>query len=261
MSGPTTIGGGNGRDHLVLTDVSVDLNGFRAVDGLSLKVAKGELRCIIGPNGAGKTTALDMICGKIAPTAGEIVFEGKRLNNLEEHEIARAGIGRKFHVPSVFRELTVRENLDVAYSKHTGVFANAFCFGRGAERDGLEKLAEFVDLQNHLDFPAGHLSHGHTQWLEIALLLAQDPELILMDEPTAGMTVHETQKTAELFNRLKIKHTLIVVEHDMSFVKEIGEVISVMHLGELLAEGSVDEIEHNPEVRSVYLGSGGISGA
>jgi urea transport system ATP-binding protein len=248
-------------DHLVLSDVSVAFNGFHAVEGLNLSVGQGELRCIIGPNGAGKTTALDMICGKIKPTSGKITFEGKVLNNLEEHEIARAGIGRKFQVPSVFRELTVRDNLEVSYSKSTGVFRNALIFGRGADREGLEKLAEFVGLEDYLDTPAGHLSHGHTQWLEISLLLAQDPELILMDEPTAGMTVHETGQTVELFSRLKGKHTLIVVEHDMSFVKEIGEVISVMHQGKMLAEGMVSEIERNPEVRSVYLGSGGIGRA
>lgn len=248
-------------NHLVLTDVSVDFNGFLAVDGLSLNVGKGELRCIIGPNGAGKTTALDMICGKTKPTSGQITFESTTLNNLEEHEIARAGIGRKFQVPSVFPELTVRDNLEVSHSKSTGVIANALLFGRSADRDGLEKLAEFVGLEDYLNTPAGHLSHGHTQWLEISLLLAQDPELILMDEPTAGMTVQETGHTVELFNRLKGKHTLIVVEHDMGFVKEIGEVISVMHQGKLLAEGMVREIEQHPEVRSVYLGSSGIGHA
>lgn len=248
-------------DHLVLNDVSVDFNGFHAVDGLNLNVGKGELRCIIGPNGAGKTTTLDMICGKTKPTSGRITFEGKILNNLEEHEIARNGIGRKFQVPSVFRELSVRNNLEVSHSKSTGVLANALFFNRSADREGLEKLAEFVGLQDYLDTPAGHLSHGHTQWLEISLLLAQNPELILMDEPTAGMTVQETGQTVDLFNRLKGKHTLIVVEHDMGFVKEIGEVISVMHQGKLLAEGMVSEIEQHPEVRSVYLGTTGIGRA
>ncbi len=253
---------GNGSmDHLVLTDIVVSFNGFQAVSGLNLNVKQGELRCLIGPNGAGKTTALDMICGKVKPTSGSIVFEGKTLNNLEEHEIARAGIGRKFQVPSVFRELTVRENLQVAYCKRTGVLANALRFGRGEESDGLEKLAALVGLQDALDTTAGHLSHGQTQWLEIALLLAQDPKLILMDEPTAGMTVQETRKTADLFNRLKGRHTLIVVEHDMGFVKEIGGIISVMHQGRMLAEGTAQQIEQSREVREAYLGSGGITGA
>lgn len=247
--------------HLVLKDVVIDFNGFRAVDGLNLNVSKGELRCLIGPNGAGKTTALDMICGKAKPTAGVISFEGTVLNTLEEHAIARCGIGRKFQVPSVFKELTVLENLDVARCKQTGIRYNILRFSSGADREDLEKLAELVGLEDHLDTPAGYLSHGQTQWLEFALLLAQDPELILMDEPTAGMTTQETKKTADLFTRLKGRHTLIVVEHDMGFVKEIGETISVMHQGRLLAEGSVSEIEQNQEVRVAYLGSGGISGA
>ncbi len=247
--------------YLALDEVSVSFDGFRAVDGLSFSVEEGELRCLIGPNGAGKSTALDMICGKVRPTAGTIFLQGRALNRLEEHEIARAGIGRKFQVPSVFRELTVRQNLDVAHSRQVGVWANIARFGHHADRDGLEKLAELVGLEDRLEVPAGHLSHGQTQWLEIAMLVAQDPRVILMDEPTAGMTVQETRKTADLFNRLKGKHTLIVVEHDMGFIKEIGDVISVMHQGRLLAEGSVGEIEQHAEVRAAYLGSGGISGA
>lgn len=249
------------RDHLVMSGVVVSFNGFRALDGLDFSVAQNELRCLIGPNGAGKTTTLDLICGKVKPVAGEIMFRGTRLNNLEEHKIARAGIGRKFQVPSVFKELTVSENLEVAHCKNTGVFANAFRFGRRSETEGLEKLALLVGLQDDLRTRAGHLSHGHTQWLEIALLLAQNPELILMDEPTAGMTAQETSKTAELFDRLRGRHTLIVVEHDMGFVKEISDHISVMHLGKLLAEGTAREIEQNPAVREAYLGSRGISDA
>lgn len=247
--------------HLDMRDVVVDFNGFKAINNFNFSVSKGELRCLIGPNGAGKTTALDLICGKIKPTSGDVVFEGLKLDTMEEHEIALAGIGRKFQIPSVFRELSVRENLDVAHNKHVSVFANVFQFGRGDEKEGLEKLAELVGLKDELNTTAGHLSHGQTQWLEISLLLAQDPELILMDEPTAGMTVQETGKTAELFNRLKGRHTLIVVEHDMGFVKEIGDNISVMHLGKMLAEGSVGEIEQNAAVKDAYLGSGGISGA
>ncbi len=247
--------------HLVMRDILVDFNGFTALDHFNFTVSKGELRCLIGPNGAGKTTALDLICGKLKPTSGDLLLDGRSLHNMEEHEIARAGVGRKFQIPSVFRELSVRENLDVAHNKKNGVLANAFQFGRNSERDGLGKLAELVGLQDHLNMSAGHLSHGQTQWLEIALLLAQDPEVILMDEPTAGLTSQETRKTAELFNRLKGKHTLVVVEHDMGFVKEIGDIISVMHQGKLLAEGTVGNIEQHEGVREAYLGSGGISGA
>lgn len=249
------------KGHLKMNDVVVEFNGFKAIDNFNFSVDDGELRCLIGPNGAGKTTALDLICGKIKPKSGEVLFKGLWIDDMEEHEIAWAGIGRKFQIPSVFRELTVRENLDVAHSKKNGVWANVIQFGRRDETEGLEKLVELVGLQDELDTVAGHLSHGQTQWLEISLLLAQAPQLILMDEPTAGMTVQETRKTAELFNRLKGRHTLIVVEHDMGFVKEIGEKISVMHQGTMLAEGSVSNIEQNDAVKEAYLGSGGITGA
>lgn len=247
--------------HLELSDVSASFNGFKAVNGLSLKVEKGELRCLIGPNGAGKTTALDLICGKTMPSGGSIRFNGIELGRLDDYQIARAGVGRKFQVPSVFRQLTVRENLEVAYCKRNGVVANLLRWAHSADNDGLDKLAEFVGLSDELNVPAAHLSHGQTQWLEIALLLAQDAELLLLDEPTAGMTVQETQKTADICNRLKGKHTIIVVEHDMGFVKAIGDMISVMHQGKLLAEGPVAEIENDPKVKQVYLGSVGISGA
>jgi urea transport system ATP-binding protein len=247
--------------HLQLQDVSISFNGFKAVNGLSLDVKKGELRCLIGPNGAGKTTALDLICGKIQPDSGSINYRQMDITHSEDFEIARAGIGRKFQIPSVFKQLTVRENLEVANCKHTSVAWNFFHWIRSADSDGLSHLAEFVGLADYLDEPADHLSHGQTQWLEIALLLAQDAELILLDEPTAGMTAQETRKTAEICIRLKGKHTIVVVEHDMGFVKEIGDTISVMHQGRLLAEGSVVEIENNPTVRQVYLGSAGISSA
>lgn len=247
--------------HLRIRDLSVQFGGFKAVTGLSLEIEKGELRCLIGPNGAGKTTALDLICGKTKPTGGSISYRGRELANAEEHIIARAGIGRKFQVPSVFKQLTVSQNLEVAQCRQVGVLANLFKRVQSPDSDGLEVLAEFVGLQDELETPASFLSHGQTQWLEIALLLAQDSELILLDEPTAGMTHQETHKTAEICNRLKGKHTLIVVEHDMGFVREIGDVISVMHQGALLAEGSASEISSNPKVKEVYLGTIGIDDA
>jgi urea transport system ATP-binding protein len=247
--------------HLELRDVSVSFNGFKALNGLNMTVRKGELRCLIGPNGAGKTTALDIVCGKVKPNAGTVIFDGTALQELEEHEIARAGVGRKFQVPSVFRDLTVAENLEVARARRHGVWANLRWDTGRAGRGDIERLAELVGLAEQLERPAAYLSHGQTQWLEIGMLVAQDSELILMDEPTAGMTTQETRKTAELFERLKGKHTLIVVEHDMGFVKAIGEVISVMHMGQLLAEGSAAEVEAHPEVRRAYLGSGGITNA
>jgi urea transport system ATP-binding protein len=248
-------------EHLELHDVSVSFNGFKALNGLNMRVRKGELRCLIGPNGAGKTTALDIICGKVKPTGGTVFFGGTALHDLEEHEIARAGVGRKFQVPSVFRELTVGENLEVARAQCTSVLGNLRWDVRSSGRAPIERLAELVGLIEQLDRPAAYLSHGQTQWLEIGMLVAQDADLILMDEPTAGMTAQETRKTAELFARLKGKHTLIVVEHDMGFVKAIGDIISVMHMGQMLAEGTAAEVEIHPEVRRAYLGSGGISHA
>ncbi|OYV36229.1 MAG: urea ABC transporter ATP-binding protein UrtD [Rhodospirillales bacterium 20-64-7] len=239
--------------------VQVKFNGFLALRGLDLTVEAGELRCLIGPNGAGKTTALDVICGKARPSAGEITFDGHKIGRLDEHRIARLGVGRKFQVPSVFRELTVRENLAVAQSRPSGIFSNLV--PRKQRDPALQNLAEFVGLADVADEPAGNLSHGQTQWLEIAMLMAQDSRLILLDEPTAGMTAAETRKTAELCRRLKGQHSLIVVEHDMGFIREIGDVISVMHQGKLLAQGTVAEIEVDPQVKEAYLGSGGISHA
>lgn len=248
-------------EYLRLNDIRVDFNGFLALNGLNLSVSKGELRCLIGPNGAGKTTTLDLICGKIHQTQGSVTLNGQKLDGLEEHMIARAGIGRKFQVPSVFRELTVEENLTVACAERSGVFENLLPGSRRRNGAKVEELACLVGLASDLAKPAAYLSHGQTQWLEIGMLVAQDAALILMDEPTAGMTVQETRKTADLFLRLKGKHTLIVVEHDMVFVKEIGDVISVMHMGRLLAQGSAAEIEADAEVREAYLGSGGITNA
>ncbi len=244
--------------HLVIDKLSVDFNGFKAITDLTLNINKGELRCLIGPNGAGKTTAMDLICGKTKPTSGSILYDGIELAHMEEYQIARLGVGRKFQVPSVFKQLTVRENLEVARCKYVGVFTNVVRSGHSIMTDKIDNLVEFVGLQNELEKPAAFLSHGQTQWLEIALLLAQDSELILLDEPTAGMTNQETFKTAEICNRLKGDHTLIVVEHDMGFVREIGDVISVMHQGSLLAEGSAIEVSNNEKVKEVYLGSIGI---
>lgn len=251
----------DGKTLLKLENITVEFGGFRAVDGLNLEVDKGELRCLIGPNGAGKTTALDVICGKVKPKDGQITFKDRDVTDLPDYQIARLGVGRKFQVPSFFRELSVRDNLEVAHCKRLGVFANLTRFRRSAESDGLEKLAELVGLEDFLDETAGYLSHGQTQSLEIALLLAQDSDLILMDEPTAGMTAQETMHTAKILNALRGRHTLVVVEHDMAFVREISDIITVMHQGKMLAQGRAAEIQINPSVRAAYLGSGGISHA
>lgn len=246
---------------LALKQVTVSFHGFLAVDRLDLDVEAGELRCLIGPNGAGKSTTLDLICGKSRIASGRIHFRGEPIHMLKEYRIARNGIGRKFQVPSVFRELSVRENLEIGCSARPGVLTNLFRFSGGADTERLERLALLVGLQDQLDTEASRLSHGQTQWLEIALILAQDPALILMDEPTAGMTAHETNMTAALFNRLRGQHTLIVVEHDMGFVRDIAETVSVMHQGRLLAQGTADEVAGDPRVREAYLGSGGIGHA
>ena len=246
---------------LALKQVTVSFSGFIAVDRLDFEVASGELRCLIGPNGAGKSTTLDLICGKSRITSGQIAFRGAPIHALKEFQIARGGVGRKFQVPSVFRELTVRENLEIGCSRDPGVWRNLFRFSGGADTERLERLALLVGLEDHLDTQAAQLSHGQTQWLEIALILAQDPALILMDEPTAGMTAHETNMTAELFNRLRGKHTLIVVEHDMGFVRDVAETVSVMHLGKLLAQGTAADVSQDARVREAYLGSGGIGHA
>ena len=246
---------------LVVDKAKVSFSGFVAVSDLTLRVAQGELRCLIGPNGAGKTTALDLICGKTRLATGEVYFQDKPIHRLSEQAIARAGIGRKFQVPSVFRDLSVRDNLHIGRSASPGVLSNLFRFRQSRDEADIERLAEVVGLEDELGTLAAHLSHGQTQWLEIALILAQNPLLILMDEPTAGMTQQETKKTADLFCRLRGKHTLIVVEHDMGFVRDIAQTISVMHQGKLLAEGTISEIESNQAVRDAYLGSGGIGHA
>ncbi len=248
---------------LELSGVSKVFNDFSAVDGFDLTVNEGELRCLLGPNGAGKSTSIDLITGRQKLSGGSIRFLGETISGLAEHEIARRGIGRKFQVPAVFKDLTVNENLLVAYNKQKSPFSNMLAFLRhSADDDHLfDRVVELIGLKDRMSVQAGILSHGETQWLEIGMVLMQDPKLLLMDEPTAGMTEQETHKTSELFNALKGAHTLIVVEHDMSFVREIADVITVMHMGKFLAEGTIKDIENNPQVAEVYLGSEGFGDA
>ncbi|WP_454617711.1 urea ABC transporter ATP-binding protein UrtD [Bradyrhizobium cenepequi] len=244
---------------LTIDGLSVDFEGFKAVNGVTMTVDDGELRVLLGANGAGKTTLMDLISGKTKSTAGNVYLHDTDITNWEEHKIARAGIGRKFQIPSVFKELTVRRNLEVASCKKPGVFANLrFGFGADAERN-VDEVLELIGLTEEQDRIAAYLSHGQTQWLELGLLITQNPKIILLDEPTAGMTQAETHKTSEIVNNLKGRHTIIVVEHDMAFVREIAERITVLHLGQVLAEGNVEQIENDPKVREAYLGSKGIS--
>lgn len=252
----------NLKENLIqLNSVEVNFDGFKAVNEFNFGVKAGELRCLIGPNGAGKTTVLDIICGKTKSSKGNIIFNGEDITNKEEFLISRKGVGRKFQIPSVFKELTVKENLYVALNSSLGFFNNIIKFFNSTDQEKINNIAELVGLKNDLKKKAQFLSHGQTQWLEIALVVLKDPALILMDEPTAGMTNYETSQTVELFSKLKETHTLIVVEHDMGFVKEIGDIVSVMHEGKLLAEGKIKEIENDAKVKEAYLGNKGITNA
>jgi urea transport system ATP-binding protein len=212
------------------------------------------LRCVIGPNGAGKTTLLDMICGKTKPTNGTIKFKNYDLTDLIEYQITRVGVGRKFQTPSVYEDLTVFENLEISYPKKRGILGSLF-FKR--ERDLLDKIdqvAEQIFLHEVLRHKAGQLSHGQKQWLEIGMLLMQDPELLLLDEPVAGMSPKEREQTAELLNRISKGRSIVVIEHDMAFVRMIAHKVTVLHQGKLLAEGSMAEVQNDERVKDVYLG-------
>lgn len=243
---------------LELKNLEKKYGDYTVIDGFSLSVSQGELRCLLGPNGAGKTTCMDLISGRQQLTSGQVFFQGEEITGKPEHVIVRKGIGRKFQVPAVFKELTVRDNFEVAFGKNRGPFHNMLHFGRSGGIKRYDDIVDLTGLGDRQNTIAGLLSHGETQWLEIGMVLMQDPSLLLMDEPTAGMTEKETYKTSRIFNALKGSHTLIVVEHDMSFVREIADIITVMHMGKLLAEGPISEIEKNSRVREVYLGTEGI---
>ena len=239
---------------LAVEDLTVSFDGFKAVDKVSLYVDKGELRVVIGPNGAGKTTLLDLICGKTRPTSGSIQFNNVELKGMQEQKIVKAGVGRKFQTPSIYPSLSVFENLEVSYPKGRGVFGSLF-FRRSPEVvDRIHEVAEMIFLKDLLDTEADLLSHGQKQWLEIGMLLIADPELVLLDEPVAGMSVREREQTAELLNRICEGRSVVVIEHDMNFVKQIAHKVTVMHQGKVLAEGSMESIENNEEVVEVYLG-------
>src|ERR1700675_745064 len=243
---------------LTIDGLSVDFEGFKGVNQVSMVVDEGELRVLLGANGAGKTTLMDLISGKTQVTSGRVFLYDTEITNWEEHKIARAGVGRKFQNPSIFKELTVRRNLEVASCRNPGVFANLrFGFSAEAERN-VDEVLELIGLTEEANRLAAYLSHGQTQWLELGLLITQNPKVILLDEPTAGMTQAETHKTSEIVNSLKGKHTLIVVEHDMAFVREIAERITVLRVGAALAKDNVEETETDPKVRAAYLGSKGI---
>jgi len=241
---------------LTLDDVTVSFDGFKALDGLTLSVDRGELRCIIGPNGAGKTTMMDVVTGKTRPDHGSAWFaEDVDLLALSEPEIAQAGIGRKFQKPTVFESLTVFENLELAIWGDKSFWKDLVARLTRAERRHIDDILDVTGLTTERAALAGTLSHGQKQWLEIGMLLMQEPELLLVDEPVAGMTPDETHRTAELLLSLAAEHSLIVVEHDMDFVRSIARRVTVLHEGRVLADGDMDHVQNDPRVVEVYLGA------
>ena len=239
---------------LAIEDLTVSFDGFKAVDSLNLYVERNEVRVVIGPNGAGKTTLLDLICGKTKASAGSIKFKDTELTKLVEHDIVKAGVGRKFQTPSIYENLTVRENLELSYPKGRNVFGSLFFKVTDEVNARVMAVAKDIFLSDRLDTSAGLLSHGQKQWLEIGMLLIQDPELLMLDEPVAGMSVSEREATAELLGRISQNRSVIVIEHDMDFVKDIAHRVTVLHQGKLLAEGKMDEVQANEKVIEVYLG-------
>jgi len=246
----------NRRALLCVDSVSVSFDGFKALTDLTLVLDEGELRCLIGPNGAGKTTLMDVITGKTKPDSGSVFLVGddSDLTSLSEYEIAQRGVCRKFQRPTVFQGHTVFENLELALPSNKGVFQSLFARLGKAENERIEQVLETIGLKDHKHARAGLLSHGQKQWLEIGMLLAQDPRVLLVDEPVAGMTHQETERTAELLNSLAGEHTVVVVEHDMEFVRSIAKTVTVLHEGKILAEGSMDTVQNDPRVVEVYLG-------
>lgn len=239
---------------LALENVSVSFDGFKAVNALNLYIDKNELRVIIGPNGAGKTTVLDLICGRTKVSDGSIKFKDQEITGLTEHEIVRRGIGRKFQTPSIYEDLTVFENLEISVPRGRNVAGALFWKRTDAVIERVGEIARMIFLADHLDRLAETLSHGQKQWLEIGMLLIQEPELLMLDEPVAGMSVSERVRTAELLERVSKGRSVIVIEHDMKFVASIADRVTVLHQGKVLAEGSMAAIQDNPQVKEVYLG-------
>ncbi|CAH0529884.1 urea ABC transporter ATP-binding protein UrtD [Vibrio hippocampi] len=239
---------------LSVEGLTVSFDGFKAVDDLSLYVEEKEIRVIIGPNGAGKTTVLDLICGRTKATQGSIKFKQKELTKLKEHQIVHAGVGRKFQNPSIYEDLTVFENLEISFPRGRNVWG-ALTFKRDQSvQDKIMEIAEMVFLKDKLHDQADLLSHGQKQWLEIGMLLIQDPELLMLDEPVAGMSVAERKQTAALLQNITQHRSVLVIEHDMQFVEDIADRVTVLHQGKVLSEGSMQRVKNDPKVIEVYLG-------
>ncbi|CEJ45318.1 urea ABC transporter ATP-binding protein UrtD [Umezakia ovalisporum] len=235
-------------------NVTVSFDNFKAINQLNFSMDAGELRVVIGPNGAGKTTFLDVITGKVQPTFGRVLFKGKNLRSLPEYEIARLGVGRKFQTPRVYLNLTPRENLEITSNRNKNVFSTLFRGSHAGERNSIKGLLETVGLTSKADIAAGLLSHGEKQRLEIGMLVAQSPDLLLVDEPVAGLTDEETYNIGELLLTLAQSHSILVIEHDMEFVRQIAKTVTVLHEGSVLCEGNFAEVQNDPRVIQVYLG-------
>lgn len=244
---------------LKVEDVTVSFGGFKALNELNYSMERGELRVVIGPNGAGKTTLLDVITGKVRPKSGRVVFQPDNrppveITRLPEQKISRLGIGRKFQTLNVFKSLTILDNMKLSQKAPRGVLATLAAPFSQNGRAHMQEILETVGLSAKANHPAGSLSHGEKQWLELGMLMAQDPELLLVDEPVAGMTPRESERTGELLMAMARKHTLLVIDHDMTFVRQIARKVTVLDEGRILCEGTVQEVQRNPKVIEVYLG-------
>lgn len=242
-------------DIIRVENVTVSFDGFKAIDNLNFSMSSDELRVVIGPNGAGKTTLCDVITGKVQPTSGKVFFKGKDITSIPEYKIARMGIGRKFQTPRVFLNLSVFENVELSYNRDKDVLKTLFSTRSKADRDRIYEVLDICGLKAVAELPAGTLSHGQKQWLEIGMMVAQDPDLLLLDECVAGMTDKETEATGELIEVLAEEHAILVIEHDMVFVRQIARNVTVLHQGQLLCEGTFDEVQSDPRVIEVYLGT------
>ncbi|NES86821.1 MAG: urea ABC transporter ATP-binding protein UrtD [Moorea sp. SIO2B7] len=244
---------------LEIENLTVNFDEFKALNKLNFSMNTGELRVIIGPNGAGKTTFLDVITGKVQPTEGKVLFCGRNLRRIPEYKIARLGIGRKFQTPRVYLNLTVRENLDLVCNRNKNVFATLLGRPSSSERHNVVSLLETIGLEAKANLQAALLSHGEKQRLEIGMLVAQSPDLLLVDEPVAGLTDEETENVGALLLALAESHSIIVIEHDMEFVRQIARQVTVLHQGSVLCEGNIQEVQHDPRVIEVYLGDSGLT--
>jgi len=239
---------------LAIENLTVSFDGFKAVDNLNLYIDKNELHVVIGPNGAGKTTVLDLICGKTKSTSGSIKFLNKELSKMAEHDIVRSGVGRKFQTPSIYENLSVFENLEVSYPYGRSVVGSLFFKRSDKVINKIMEIANQIQLADQLETEAGLLSHGQKQWLEIGMLLIQDPKLLMLDEPVAGMSVKEREQTADLLRSISKGRSVLVIEHDMEFVERIADKVTVLHQGKILAAGDMDKVQADPKVIEVYLG-------